>query len=279
MCILQSMKYNNKYSTNAWLLEVWLPTPWCSVCTRSIWLQAALCSNQYLSSRSCSEFDTLFLFSFIFFLPSIPSYRKLSLPPMLCPCGWVGLISIPALPKTGPGRPCNGSSRPAPSGHSGWLRDGHMIQANSDPSFCQSYQETGFLFEGDEDLLGPCRPAACGGHLFITEVVYLRRRKPVERKAELNYKVVWQPLIIFVCVCVCAWVLSCIWLFATPWTVACQAPLSVEFSEYWSRLPFPSAGKSFQPRDWTCISCISCNGGGCFASWATREALFLITFI
>ena len=34
----------------------------------------------------------------------------------------------------------------------------------------------------DEDLLGPCRPAACGGHLFITEVVSLRRRKPVDRK-------------------------------------------------------------------------------------------------
>ena len=30
---------------------------------------------------------------------------------------------------------------------------------------------------------------------------------------------------------------------ATPWTVACQAPLSVGFSrqEYWSGLPFPSA--------------------------------------
>ena len=29
-----------------------------------------------------------------------------------------------------------------------------------------------------------------------------------------------------------------------PWTVACQAPLSMEFSrqEYWSGLPFPSAG-------------------------------------
>ena len=28
----------------------------------------------------------------------------------------------------------------------------------------------------------------------------------------------------------------------TPWIVACQAPLSVQFSrqEYWSRLPFPS---------------------------------------
>ena len=33
-------------------------------------------------------------------------------------------------------------------------------------------------------------------------------------------------------------------LFATPWTAACQAPLSMEFSrqEYWSGLPFPSPG-------------------------------------
>ena len=40
---------------------------------------------------------------------------------------------------------------------------------------------------------------------------------------------------------VCADVLSCGWLFATPGTVACQAPLSMGFSrqEYWSRLPFP----------------------------------------
>ena len=31
-------------------------------------------------------------------------------------------------------------------------------------------------------------------------------------------------------------------LFATPGTVVCQAPLSMEFSrqEYWSRLPFPT---------------------------------------
>ena len=33
-------------------------------------------------------------------------------------------------------------------------------------------------------------------------------------------------------------------LFATPWTVACQAPLSMGFSrqEYWSGLPFPFPG-------------------------------------
>ena len=35
---------------------------------------------------------------------------------------------------------------------------------------------------------------------------------------------------------------SCVQLFATLWTVACQAPLSLEFSrqEFWSGLPFPS---------------------------------------
>ena len=38
--------------------------------------------------------------------------------------------------------------------------------------------------------------------------------------------------------------LSCVRLFATPWTVAHQAPPSIEFSrqEYWSGLPFPSPG-------------------------------------
>ena len=36
--------------------------------------------------------------------------------------------------------------------------------------------------------------------------------------------------------------LSCVQLFSTPWTVAYQAPPSMEFSrqEYWSGLPFPS---------------------------------------
>ena len=38
--------------------------------------------------------------------------------------------------------------------------------------------------------------------------------------------------------------LSCIQLFVTPWTLAHQAPLSMEFSRqgYWSGLPFPSPG-------------------------------------
>ena len=37
---------------------------------------------------------------------------------------------------------------------------------------------------------------------------------------------------------------SHVWLFVTPWTVACQASLSMRFprQEYWSGLPFPSPG-------------------------------------
>ena len=47
--------------------------------------------------------------------------------------------------------------------------------------------------------------------------------------------------------CLLAYVLSHfirVWLFATPWTIAHQAPLPMEFSrqEYWSGLPFPPSG-------------------------------------
>ena len=43
--------------------------------------------------------------------------------------------------------------------------------------------------------------------------------------------------------------LSCVLLFATPWTTACQAPLSMGFSrqEYWSVLPFPPPGDISDP--------------------------------
>ena len=43
--------------------------------------------------------------------------------------------------------------------------------------------------------------------------------------------------------------LSHVQLFATPWTIAYQAPLSMEFSrqEYWNGLPFPSPGDLPEP--------------------------------
>ena len=52
------------------------------------------------------------------------------------------------------------------------------------------------------------------------------------------------PWSIDVCVCVCVCGLSCAQLFATPWTVAHQAHLSMGFprQEYWSGLTFPPLG-------------------------------------
>ena len=48
---------------------------------------------------------------------------------------------------------------------------------------------------------------------------------------------------------VAAQLLGHVRLFATPWTVAHQAPLSMGFSrqEYWSGLPFPLAGDLLDP--------------------------------
>ena len=67
--------------------------------------------------------------------------------------------------------------------------------------------------------------------------------------------------------------LSRVWLFATPWTVAHQAPLSMGFSrqEYWSGLPFPSPGESSQPRDRTQVSRIA---GRRFNLWATTSVKY-----
>ena len=51
-------------------------------------------------------------------------------------------------------------------------------------------------------------------------------------------------------------------LFATLWTIAHQAPLSMGFSrqEYWSELPYPPLEDLPWPRDRTCFSCVSCFG-------------------
>ena len=48
----------------------------------------------------------------------------------------------------------------------------------------------------------------------------------------------------------CAESRSSVWLFASPWTAACQAPQSMEFSrkEYWSGLPCPTPGDLSNPR-------------------------------
>ena len=56
-----------------------------------------------------------------------------------------------------------------------------------------------------------------------------------------------QTVTLFTYVCISYF--SHFWLCVTLWTVACQAPLSMEFSrqEYWSGLPFPPAGDLADP--------------------------------
>ena len=78
--------------------------------------------------------------------------------------------------------------------------------------------------------------------------------------------------------CVCARALnrfSCVRLFVTLWTVACQAPMSMGILQVrileWVAMCL-SRGSS-QPRDRTCVSCVSCTGSGFFTTGATWEAL------
>ena len=70
-----------------------------------------------------------------------------------------------------------------------------------------------------------------------------------------------------------AQLLSHVRLFGTPWTVAHQAPLSMEFSrqEYWSGLPFYSPGDLPDPGIEP-VSSSSCIAGRFFTLWAVGEA-------
>ena len=66
----------------------------------------------------------------------------------------------------------------------------------------------------------------------------------------------------------CEWkLLSHVWLFATPWIVACKAPLCMGFSrqEYWSGLPCPPPGDlpnpGIEPRLLWLLPCIFFTAG------------------
>ena len=66
-------------------------------------------------------------------------------------------------------------------------------------------------------------------------------------------------------------------LFVTPWTVAHQAPLSMEFpkQEYWSGLPFPSPGHLPDPGTKPSSLESPALAGGFLTRSATWEALML----
>ena len=90
----------------------------------------------------------------------------------------------------------------------------------------------------------------------------------------------------------CTQSLSCVQFFVTPWTVACQAALSMEFSrqEYWGGLPFPTPGDLPKPGIETSFLASPGLAGGFFTTeppgkpfehigggWVTKSCLTLAT--
>ena len=67
---------------------------------------------------------------------------------------------------------------------------------------------------------------------------------------------------------------SCVPLFETPWTIACQAPLSLGSSRqaYWNRFPFPSPGDLPNPRMEPTSFTSPALAGGFFTTTPTWEA-------
>ena len=64
---------------------------------------------------------------------------------------------------------------------------------------------------------------------------------------------------------------SRVWLFATPWTVALQAPSVHEVSQarILERVAISTFRGSSPSKDWICVSCVFCIAGGFFTHWAT----------
>ena len=63
-------------------------------------------------------------------------------------------------------------------------------------------------------------------------------------------------------------------LFETPWTIALQVPMSIEFSrrEYWSGLPFPAPGNLPNPGIEPMSLASPAVAGGFFTTSTTWEA-------
>ena len=106
-------------------------------------------------------------------------------------------------------------------------------------------------------LMGCCTPVSIVFHYFL-EFAQIH----VHLVGDAVYVCVYKYICIYICVCVYVYIcikdeytyiyiwlcvlshFSHVWLCATLWTAACQAPLPMGFSrpEYCSGLPFPSPG-------------------------------------
>ena len=82
---------------------------------------------------------------------------------------------------------------------------------------------------------------------------------------------IWQKVRVIACFSLWKWkLLSQIWLFVTPWTIACQAPLSMGIlqTRILERVAISFSRGSSCPRDWTQVSCLASRF---FTIWITRE--------
>ena len=72
-------------------------------------------------------------------------------------------------------------------------------------------------------------------HIFYTQTLHVMTLSYKSKQCIYSILSLIRSFLNFMCV------LSCVLLFATPWTVVCQSPLYMEFSKqgYWSGLLFP----------------------------------------
>ena len=127
-----------------------------------------------------------------------------------------------------------------------------------------------------QPLPGPC-PSLQQHHTAAGTSHYSAAHMGLHNEQQLPAETMWcnlellrkdtAQIIALMNVSVC--VLSCVWLFVTPWTVDHQAPLSMGFSRILEWVAISSSRESSQPRDWTCISCI---GRWILYHWATWKA-------
>ena len=95
-----------------------------------------------------------------------------------------------------------------------------------------------------------------------------------DKVTEDGIQIMTGRVLLCVCVCVCTRprLHSRVWLFAVPWTAACQAPPSMEFprQKHWRELPFASPEGSSWPKNWTQVCCVSWIGW-----WIICQTMFL----
>ena len=101
--------------------------------------------------------------------------------------------------------------------------------------------ESMMLNVGSMRVLPEGDKVTCGIHSFTNFILCLFKTTFGMKPYLWCWKLIFHSIHGIVCVCES---LSCVQLFATPWSVAHQALLSMKLlrQEYWSGLPFPSPG-------------------------------------